>query len=419
VTVSRLWKLLKTAMMAWVDDYASSMGAALAYYTLFSLAPLLLLVIAVAGLVFGADAARGHIVSQLSGLIGEEGAVAIQGLLKSASHPGQSVVASLISGVTLIIGATSIFGELQSDLDRIWRAPAATTSGIWGLLRTRLLSLGLVVSIGFLLLVSLVVSAMLSALGTWWASWFGGWAIVLQVVNQVVSFGITTLLFALMYRILPRVSIGWNDVWIGSVATALFFTLGKFVIGLYLGRAGVTSGFGAAGSIVVLLVWVYYSSQLFLLGAEFTSVYAHHHGSRATRDAARNGLSKRRPIDSAGSKAGCGKSDLQLQVPTRSSVMTSSVKRRCACSLVSSGRLREQRAHPHQIEGRRGEDEGPVDARAAAVPQLAQQADGLHPAKALLDQLPFLLTDRVARMTRRPRIDRTAAGSRDTGRHAG
>jgi len=140
----------------------------------------------------------------------------------------------------------------------------------------------MVVSIGFLLLVSLVVSAVLSALGTWWASWFGGWATVLQVVNQLVSFGIITALFALMYRILPRASVGWDDVWIGSAATALFFTIGKFAIGAYLGKAGVTSGFGAAGSIVVLLVWVYYSSQLFLLGAEFTWVYAHSHGSHAT-----------------------------------------------------------------------------------------------------------------------------------------
>jgi membrane protein len=218
-------------------------------------------------------------------LVGEEGAVAIQGLLKSASHPGQSIVASVVSFVTLIVGATTIFGELQSDLDRIWRAPAAAPGGgMWGLLRTRLLSLGLVVSIGFLLLVSLVVSTMLSALGTWWASWFGGWAIVLQIVNQVVSFGIITVLFALMYRILPRVSVEWHDVWMGSAATALLFTVGKFAIGLYLGKAGVTSGFGAAGSIVVLLVWVYYSSQLFLLGAEFTWVYAHRHDRHVTEN---------------------------------------------------------------------------------------------------------------------------------------
>jgi membrane protein len=282
LTVAHLWALLKQAGEAWLDDYAASMGAALAYYTIFSLAPLLLLVISVAGLVFGADAARGQIVTQLGGLIGEEGAAALQGLLKSAGEPGHSLMGSIFGLVTLLIGATSVFVELQSDLDRIWRAPVtADGAGIRELLRSRLHSLGLVVSIGFLLLVSLVVSATLSALGTWWGWWFGGWATVLQVVNQVVSFGIVTALFAMMYRILPRVSVGWRDVWIGSAATALFFTVGKFAIGVYLGRAAVTSGFGAAGSIVVILVWVYYSSQLFLFGAEFTWVYAHSHGTRA------------------------------------------------------------------------------------------------------------------------------------------
>jgi membrane protein len=279
-----LWGMLRQAGFAWIDDYASSMGAALAYYTIFSLAPLLVLVIAVAGLAFGADAARGEIVSQLSGLVGHDGAVAIQGLLKSANHPTESLVASVVSIATLLLGATSVFVELQSSLDRIWRAPALTNgSGLKSLLRMRLHSLGLVVSIGFLLLVSLVVSAVLSALGSWWRSWFGGWAIVLQATNQLVSFGIITALFAMMYKILPRVSVSWNDVWIGSSTTALLFTLGKFAIGFYLGKAGVTSGFGAAGSIVLLLVWVYYSSQIFLFGAEFTWIYAHSHGSRADR----------------------------------------------------------------------------------------------------------------------------------------
>ena len=275
-------ELVKKSGAAWIEDFAPSMGAALAYYTLFSLAPLLLLVISVAGLAFGVDAARGHVVAQLGGLIGSEGAIAIQGLLKSASHPASSVVASAISVVILIVGATSIFAELQSDLDRIWRVPAAKRpSGIWGLLRARLLSFGLIISIGFLLLVSLVVSAALSALGTWWSPMFAGWAITLQIVNQVVSFLLITVLFALMYRILPSVTVGWQDVWRGAAATALLFTLGKFAIGLYLGKAGVTSGFGAAGSVVVLLVWVFYSAQIFLLGAEFTWLYAHSHGSRA------------------------------------------------------------------------------------------------------------------------------------------
>jgi membrane protein len=277
-----LWQLARKSVTAWSEDYASSMGAALAYYTLFSLAPLLLLVISIAGVVFGADAARGQVVAQLGGLIGEEGATAVQGLLKSASAPAQSTFASIISIIMLIIGATSIFAELQSDLDRIWRTPeAARPSGIGSLLRARLLSFGLIVSIGFLLLVSLVVSAGLAALGTWWGAWFGGWLITLQIVNQIVSLLFVIALFALMYRILPSVRVGWQDVWHGAVVTGMLFTVGKFAIGMYLGKAGVQSGFGAAGSIVVLLVWVFYSSQIFLLGAEFTWLYAHNHGTRA------------------------------------------------------------------------------------------------------------------------------------------
>jgi membrane protein len=282
-----MWSLAKPSVKAWSDDYAPSMGAALAYYTLFSLAPLLLLVIAVAGFVYGADAARDAVIGQFGGLIGTEGAVAIQGLLKSASEPAQSVVASLISLATLIVGATSIFGELQSDLDRIWRAPAASKpSGIMGLLRTRLLSFGLIVSIGFLLLVSLVVSAGLAAFGKWYGSWFPGWVVTMEIVNQVVSLAFVTVLFALMYRILPSVRVTWHDVWRGAFATAVLFTVGKFLIGLYLGKAGVASGFGAAGSIVILIVWVFYSAQIFLLGAEFTWLYAHSHGSRAHEGAA-------------------------------------------------------------------------------------------------------------------------------------
>ena len=273
--------MARQSVTAWSNDYASSMGAALAYYTLFSLAPLLLLVIAVAGLAFGVEAARGQIVGQLGGLIGKEGATAVEGLLKSASEPAKSTFASIVSVITLIVGATSIFAELQSDLDRIWRAPdVAKPAGIWGMLRTRLLSFGLIVSIGFLLLVSLVVSAGLAAMGTWWGAWFGGWVVTLQIVNQIVSLLFVTALFALMYRILPSVRVAWYDVWYGAAATGLLFTIGKFAIGLYLGKVGVGSSFGAAGSIVVLLVWVFYSSQIFLLGAEFTWIYAHSHGSK-------------------------------------------------------------------------------------------------------------------------------------------
>lgn len=281
------YDLFKKAIAAWNEDYAASMGAALAYYTTFSLAPVLIVAIAVAGLVFGQEAARGEIVYQLRGLIGQEGAKAVQEMLKSASQPGKSLLASVVGVATLLIGATSVFAELQSALDRIWRAPALKrTSGLWSLLRSRLLTFGMVVAIGFLLLVSLALSAAVSAVDKWGGTLFPTWHTLLQVVNVVAGFGLTTLLFAMAYRILPRVRIAWRDVVIGAVATAAMFEGGKYLIGLYLGRASVSSTFGAAGSFVIVLAWVYYSAQIFLLGAEFTWVYAHSHGSRAGQEPA-------------------------------------------------------------------------------------------------------------------------------------
>jgi membrane protein len=278
----RLLTMARQALVAWNNDYAPSMGAALSYYTLFSLAPLLLIAIALAGAVFGEEAARGQVVGGLAGLIGVEGAAAVEDLLKNARTPATNFFASVVSIATLLIGATSVFAELQSALDRIWRAPAQTQrSGLMALLRGRLLSFGLVVSIGFLLLVSLVVSAAVAALGSWSADRLPGWETVLHVVNSGISFAVTGLMFAAIYRVLPSVQIPWRDVWVGAWVTALLFTAGKFVIGLYIGKAAVTSAFGAAGTIVVLLIWVYYSAQIFLLGAEFTWVYAQHDKSRA------------------------------------------------------------------------------------------------------------------------------------------
>ncbi len=257
------------------------MGAALAYYTLFSIAPLLIIVIAVAGFFLGTDAAQGEIVGQVRGLIGDDGATAIEGLLESASRPESGLIASALGFLTLFIGATTLFAELQSDLDRIWRSPAAQPGGgIWALIHTRLLSFGMVLAIAFLLLVSLVISAALAAFGKIWGDSDGSWAVLLHGLNFVISFVVVTGLFALIYKMLPRTRIAWRDVWAGSVVTTLLFTIGKFLIGVYLGRAGVESAYGAAGSLVVLIVWVYYSSQIFLLGAEFTWVYARRHGSR-------------------------------------------------------------------------------------------------------------------------------------------
>ncbi len=274
--------MVKKAVVAWNDDYAPSMGAAIAYYTTFSLAPLLLIVIGVAGLIFGEEAARGEIVYQLRGLVGEPGATAVQELLQSASRPDTSLLASFIGLVTLFIGATSVFAELQSALDRIWRAPAVSQPSTFLLiLRSRVLSFGMIGALGFLLLVSLVFGAAVSALGKWGESMFPGALSVLQVVNLLFGFVMTTLLFAMVYRILPRARIAWTDVLVGALATSALFTLGKYLIGLYIGQAGVSSGFGAAGSFIVILVWVYYSAQIFLLGAEFTWVYTHRHGSKA------------------------------------------------------------------------------------------------------------------------------------------
>ena len=277
--------MIKAAVSAWVDDYGPSMGAALSYYTLFSLAPLLIIVIAVAGLVFGQEAAQGEIVAQLRGIMGEEGAVAVEGLLKTVREPAKGVVAIIAGVAFVLLGATAIFAELQSALDRIWRVPALKEPGLWHLLRTRVLSFGLVLGLGFLLVVSLVVSAALAALGKWWGGWFKGWDVVLEILNFVISFGIFTLLFATIYKVMPRARISWRDVWIGAAVTALLFAFGKVLIGLYLGRSSLASGFGAAGSFVLLLAWVYYSAQIFLLGAEYTWVYANRHGSRVEQAA--------------------------------------------------------------------------------------------------------------------------------------
>jgi membrane protein len=280
MTPKSIWILIKAAASSWVDDYAQSMGAALAYYTMFSIAPLLLIVISIAGLIFGVEAARGEIVGQLRGLMGQQGAEAVQGLLESANKPAESVTAALVGGILLLIGATSVFAELQDAFDRIWRTPKRRNGGIWSLLRSRLLSFGLIISIGFLLMVSLVASAALAALGKLWGPLFANWAILANVTTLLFSFAFTTIVFAMIYKIMPRAKVDWADVWIGACVTAVLFTIGKSLIGLYIGKSGVTSGFGAAGSLVVSLVWVYYSAQIFLMGAEFTWAYALTFGSR-------------------------------------------------------------------------------------------------------------------------------------------
>jgi membrane protein len=281
MTTRQFLGLMKKALSAWSDDYAPSMGAALSYYTLFSITPLLVIVIAIAGFFFGDDAVRGEVFTQLNGLLGADGASAVEQMLKSVNKPAEGAIAALISIGVLIVGATTVLGELQNDLDRIWRAPTVTRrGGLSGFARSRLLSIAMILGIAFILIVSLVFSAVLAAVGKWWGAWFGGWALLAHVFDLLASFALMTGLFAMIYKIVPSVHIQWRDVWVGAAVTSMLFAIGKVLIGLYLGRSGVTSGFGAAGSLVLLMVWVYYSAQIFLIGAEFTWAYAHEFGSR-------------------------------------------------------------------------------------------------------------------------------------------
>jgi membrane protein len=281
-----IFQLGKKAVTAWVDDFAPSMGAAISYYTVFSLAPLLVIVIAIAGAVFGREAVEGQIVSQISGLIGQDGADLVQSLVASASDTDRGLVAGLISVVILLVGATTVFAELQSALDRIWHTPEAEKpSGVVAVVKARVLSVGLILGLAFLLMVSLSVSAGLAALGTWFGGLLPGWEILLYLINMVISIAIATVLFGMIFKLMPTARVAWRDVWIGAAVTAVLFEIGKLGIGLYIGTSGMNESFAAAGSLVVLLVWVYYAAQIFLLGAEFTKVHADHHGSRAASKA--------------------------------------------------------------------------------------------------------------------------------------
>ena len=285
------WRLAKQVFNSSLEDYVPSMGAALAYYTVFSMAPLLLIVISVAGLVFGAEAARGEIQSQLQGLMGESGASVVQGLLASVSEPARGVTATALGLVLLFVGATTVFAELQGALDRIWRVGRRNhRSGWYWLMRARLLSFGMILAVGFLLVVSLVASAILGAISRRWETAFGAWQSFIDAGNAAGGFLLVAIMFGLIYKFMPRVRVAWGDVWLGALLAALLFTLGKAVIGAYIGRSGLASAYGAAGSLVVVLLWVYYSAQILLVGAEFTHAYAGIFGSRWGRHAQRKVL---------------------------------------------------------------------------------------------------------------------------------
>jgi membrane protein len=276
----QLMRLAVQSAKSWIDDYAPSMGAAISYYTVFSLAPLLVIVIAIAGAVFGREAVQGLISDQISGLVGVRGAEMVEGLVARASDTDRGLVAGLISLVVLLVGATTVFAELQSALDRIWKVPEAKKpSGIFGVLRARLLSFGLILGVAFLLMASLVVSAGLAAFGTWAGHLLPGSEALLHLLNLVVSLSILTVLFAMIFKLMPSTDVRWRDVWVGAFVTALLFEVGKTLIGLYIGKSGMTESFEAAGALVILLAWVYYAAQIFLLGAEFTKAYADAHGS--------------------------------------------------------------------------------------------------------------------------------------------
>ncbi|HOB92745.1 MAG TPA: YihY/virulence factor BrkB family protein [Aquabacterium sp.] len=274
------WPIVKAAVNGWMDDKAASMGAALAYYTLFSMAPLLLIAISVAGLVFGAEAARGEIVGQLASVVGADAARAVEHMLDSASQPAEGLAGALGGVLLTLVGATTVLAELQDALDRIWRAPPSRSKPWWQLVRARLLSFGLILGLGFLMMVSMLASAAITAMQRWSAAHVGDWGMAMQVVNLALNFVFVTVLFAMIYKLMPRVRIAWSDVWIGALTTAVLFTVGRLLIGMYLSDSALVSGFGAAGSLAAILVWVYYSAQIFLLGAEFTWAYAHHAGSR-------------------------------------------------------------------------------------------------------------------------------------------
>lgn len=273
--------LFRSAAVNWVHDYAQSMGAALAFYTMFSIAPLLLIVIFIAGPVFGEGAVRSEIFDQLDAMLGYEGALEVQALIESARKPGEDALAAVFGLVLLFVGATSVFAELQDALDRIWRAPAKVAhTGIWRFVRARLLSFGMILAIGFTLMVSLAFSAGMAALSKWWDPMFGGWQTIAKSVDFAVGVALSTAVFAMIYKAMPRVRVDWKDVWIGAAVTSLLFVAGKFLIGAYIGRSGISSTFGAAASFIVVLLWVYYSAQIFLFGAEFTWAYSHKFGSR-------------------------------------------------------------------------------------------------------------------------------------------
>ena len=270
----QVFRLVEESALAWVDDGCPRLGAAIAFYTIFSLAPVLIIGISVASFAFGRDAVQGHVVAQIQHLVGRDAALTIQTMIENAHRSHSGVLATLIGVTTLLVGATAVFGELQDAFNLIWRTKPRRRSFWLSMALSRLLSFSLVIALGFLMLASLIVSAAITAFTGYLEVLAGATGLVLSLINFATSFGILTLLFALLFRVLPDAPVKWRDVWLGSVITAILFSVGKFLIGLYLGNSAIASSYGAAGSLVVVLVWIYYSAQILLFGAQFTRLYS-------------------------------------------------------------------------------------------------------------------------------------------------
>lgn len=279
MNVQIIWRLIRSTFKAWGEDKAPRLAAALSYYTIFSLAPLLVVVIAITGFVIGSNGAiRSQILGQVQGLVGSQGAQIVDTLITNTSKPRQGIPATVIGVVTMILGATGVFGQLQDSLNTIWKVAPRKTRTIWSMMRDRAMTFAMVVGLAFLLLVSLVITTALSVISRYFAGLLGGATFITQLLNYVVSIAVITFIFGAVFKVLPDVKIKWNDVWVGALVTAILFIAGQFLISLYLGSAAASTTYGAAGSLVILLLWVYYSAQILFMGAEFTKVYADFRG---------------------------------------------------------------------------------------------------------------------------------------------
>ncbi len=274
------WHLLKTTLLEWNADNVAHLAAALAYYTFFSLVPLMIIATAIAGSIYGQEAARGELVNQIAFYIGYDSANLVQTILRNTDAPASNLIATIAGIVFVIYGATGVFSELKNSLNLIWNAPPPSGANWRALVLNRLFALAMVLGCGFLLLLSLIISTALTATTDWINVWWPGMGAISQIITFLISFGLTILVFGIIYQFLPDVRVAWRDVWSGAVATALIFSIGRYLISVYLSYSTIGSTYGAAGSLAVLLLWIYYSAQLFFLGAEFTQVYARTKGTR-------------------------------------------------------------------------------------------------------------------------------------------